>query len=193
MRVVEVVTYPKDGEWWCPGAFRGRTEAGDTYAGCDGDPKCDVCRGESMSTVLERVVENKSWFEKAGNTWKGSYLRGWANLMASRYGRPVYLVGGALTDASPRDIDVRCILSATEFEARFGTWKNWSYEVTKFSCDEGQRRWHLEIAKMNKQGAGATQLPIDFQVQPLPEAVAYLKERRQRLDDLPGLLPPWED
>jgi len=171
----------------------GASKAGDTYAGCDGDPKCSVCRGESMSTVLERVVEDKSWFEKAGNTWKGSYLRGWANLMASRYGRPVYLVGGALTDATPRDIDVRVVLSATEFEARFGDWRNWNYRVTKLECDEGQRRWHLEIAKMNKQGAGATQLPIDFQVQALPEAMAYVKERRQRLDDIPELVPPWED
>ncbi len=66
-------------------------------------------------------------------------------------------------------------------------------QLSRLECDKGQRRWHLEIAKMNKQGAGHTLLPIDFQVQALPEAMAYAKERRQRLDDIPTLVPPWED
>jgi tRNA nucleotidyltransferase/poly(A) polymerase len=113
--------------------------------------------------------------------------------MASRYGRPVYLVGGALTDVVPRDIDVRVVLSASEFEARFGDWRDWNHKVATLECDEGQRRWHIEIAKMNKQGSAHTNLPVDFQVQALPEAMAYVKERRQRLDDIPELVPPWED
>lgn len=187
------MTRPAAGEWWCPGAWMGRVEAGDTYAGCDGEPECSVCHGEALRTVLDRPVEDRSWFETAGNTWRGSALRGWANLMASRYGRPVYLVGGALVDAQPRDIDVRCVLSATEFEARFGDWRSWNHKVATVECDPGQRRWHVEIAKMNKQGAGRTHLPIDFQVQALPEAMAYMKERRQRIDDVPDLVPPWED
>lgn len=146
-----------------------------------------------MARVLEGSIRSESWVEREINTYKGRMLRGWANLMASRYGRPVYLVGGALKDSVPRDIDVRCILSATEYEARFGNWKEWSYSLTSTEKSDEQRRWHVEIAKMNKQGAGSTHLPIDFQVQPLPEAMHYVKESRRRLDDIPDLKPPWED
>jgi len=46
---------------------------------------------------------------------------------------------------------------------------------------------------MNRQGTNNTHLPIDFQVQPPLEGAAYLREQRVRLDDLPGLVPPWED
>ena len=187
------MSHPKPGEWWCPGSFRGRNEQGDTYAGCDGAAECEVCHGRSLEATLEARVQHEAWFERMRSHWQGRSLRGWANLMASRYGRPVYLVGGALKDACPRDIDVRVILSATEYEARFGSWKNWSYALTSIDGMDEQRRWHLEIAKMNKQGAGQTHLPIDFQVEPLPEAMKYASERRQRLDDLPGLVPPWED
>jgi hypothetical protein len=152
-----------------------------------------VCHGESLARVLEKDVSHESWADKKFNTWQGSALRGWSNLMASRYGRPVYLVGGALQDASPRDIDVRLVLSATEYEARFGDWRKWTYSLTSLEKADEQRRWHVEIAKMNKQGAGQTHLPIDFQIQPLPEAMKFVNEHRRRLDDVPGLVPPWED
>jgi hypothetical protein len=189
------VTHPKVGEWWCPGRWRGRTEEGDTYAGCDGASECDVCHGQPMSAAIEGRVEMASWWEREGHTYKGRMLRGWANLLASRYGRPVYLTGGVLKDAQPRDIDVRVVLSRSEFEARFGKYEESGrngYCVRLEAMDE-ERRWHVEIAKMNKQGASNTHLPIDFQCQPLREAVAYLNEQRVRLDDVPGLVPPWED
>src|ERR1017187_3418817 len=128
------MTRPKEGEWWCPGIFRGRTEIGDTYAGCDGDnPSCDVCKGQSLATALEGRVSTQSWWERAGRMHKGKMLRGWANLVASRYGRPVYLTGGALKDAIPRDLDVRVVLSKSEFEARFGKLKDERY--TRHSTD----------------------------------------------------------
>ncbi len=189
------MTHPKAGEWWCPGRWRGRVEGQDTYAGCDGDAECEVCHGRPLDTVLEGRISSSSWWETEQNTYKGRMLRGWANLVASRYGRPVYLTGGGLRDALPRDIDVRVVLSRSEFEARFGKYdprdRN-GYCVRLESMDD-ERRWHVEIAKMNKQGAGNTHLPVDFQVQPLLEASAYLNEQRVRLDDVPGLVPPWED
>ena len=187
------MTHPKAGEWWCPGRYQGTTEEGNRYAGCDGDPKCDICRGQSLQAVLEGRVSIQSWFELPGNMWKHSMLRGWANLMASRYGRPVYLVGSALTQAKPRDIDVRVVLSATEYENRFGSWKQWSYGQTSLEYMDEQRRWHQEIAKMNVQAAATTHLPVDFQIQPLPDAMRYSDQRRQLIDDLPDLIPPWED
>jgi hypothetical protein len=58
---------------------------------------------------------------------------------------------------------------------------------------DADRRWHVEMAKMNKQGAAHSQLPIDFQVTPLTEAMRYHAEKRKRLDDVPDLKAPWED
>jgi hypothetical protein len=189
------MTHPKAGEWWCPGAWRGRDENGDRYAGCDGDASCDVCHGRPLATALEGRVSMASWWEREGHTYKGRMLRGWANLMASRYGRPVYLTGGALTDATPRDIDVRVVLSLSEFEARFGKLREprYSRHATDLEQMDEARRWHVEIAKMNKAGAANTHLPIDFQVQTAREGFGYVNEQRQRLDDLPELVPPWED
>ncbi len=190
------MTHPKVSEWWCPGAWRGRTEEGDSYAGCDGDDKCEVCHGQPMAAALEGRVSMASWWEREERTYKGRMLRGWANLVASRYGRPVYLVGGALKDATPRDIDVRVVLSKSQFEERFGkldmSWGQNGYCLRLEAMDD-ERRWHVEVAKMNRQGASNTHLPVDFQVQPIREGVAYLNEQRQRLDDIPGLVPPWED
>jgi hypothetical protein len=152
-----------------------------------------------MSAILEGRVETQSWWEREKNTYRGGMLKGWANLVASRYGRPVYLTGGALKDAWVRDIDVRVILSKTEFEDRFG--KLGTHDARhggngyclRLEEQDAERRWHVEMAKMNKQGANNTHLPVDFQCQPPLEAAAYLREARARLDDLPGIAPPWED
>ncbi|HEY2509508.1 MAG TPA: hypothetical protein VGI39_01510 [Polyangiaceae bacterium] len=186
------MTHPKEGEWWCPGAWRGVGESGTNYAGCDGDASCKVCGGRSLAAVLEARVDHESWADRKLNDWQGRMLRGWANLMASRYGRPVFLCGGALKDATPRDIDVRVVLLASEFEARFGPWRSAERVLTDVDEMDADRRWHVEIAKMNVQGANHTHLPVDFQVQALPTAMRYLNERRRRLDDVPGLVPPWE-
>jgi len=146
-----------------------------------------------MATALEGRLQLQSWAEREWNSYRGRMLRGWSNLMASRFGRPVWLVGGALEHAAPRDIDVRVVVSASEFESRFGSWKDWGYSLISLDRQDEQRRWHLEMAKLNRQGAGATQLPVDFQVDPLPEAMKYESKRRRRLDDVNGIVPPWED
>lgn len=187
------MTRPAPGEWWCPGRWRGQVDGKDTYSGCDGDPSCETCKGRPLDTALEGRISKLSWWEREGRTYRGRMLRGWANLIASRYGRPVYLVGGALEDAAPRDIDVRVALSTSDFEARFGDSKNWNYSVTNLDAMDEQRRWHLEIAKMNVQAAGHTHLPVDFQIQPLREAAGYMSKRRVRIDDVPELRAPWED
>jgi hypothetical protein len=148
-----------------------------------------------MSVVLEQRITSQSWVAREMGTYKGRMLRGWSNLVASRYGRPVYLTGGALKDATPRDLDVRVILSRSEFEARFGKYdaRDRNGYCLRLDDMDDERRWHLEVAKMNKQGASNTHLPIDFQVQPILEGVAYINEPRLRLDDVPDLKPPWED
>jgi hypothetical protein len=150
-----------------------------------------------MSTVLEGRISMASWWEREGNTYKGRMLRGWANLVASRYGRPVYLTGSAVKEATPRDLDVRVVMSRSEFEARFGKLSahesDLNGHVLRLDVMDEERRWHVETAKMNKQGADNTHLPIDFQVQSLREGMAFINQYRVRLDDLPGLVPPWED
>lgn len=188
------MTHPKAGEWWCPGIFRGNGPDGPTHAGCDGDADCRVCGGRSLETVLEGRVYEGGWIDREWNGWQGRALRGWACLMASRYSRPVYLVGGALEDPVPRDFDVRVILSGSEFEARFGKWKTGS-NASLLDLDEMdvERRWHVEMAKMNKQGSSQTRLLVDFQVQPMVDAARFIAQKRRRLDDVPELAPPWED
>lgn len=190
------MTHPAVGEWWYPGRWRGRDAEGkDSYSGCDGDPECDTCHERSLDEALESRSTHALWWEREQNTYRGRMLRGWANLLASRYGRPVYLTGGALKDASPRDLDVRVVLSATEFRDRFGKYERRDGNGYCFRLEamDDERRWHLEVAKMNKQGANNTHLPIDFQIQPILEAVGFINEQRVRLDDLPDLKPPWED
>lgn len=189
------MTHPKAGEWWCPGRWRGQDDDGrEMHAGCDGDSSCPICKGLPMHEALEGRTEHRAWAERAWNQWQGRALRGWANLMASRYGRPVYLTGGALKDSHPRDIDVRVVLSVSEYTARFGKAKDFGRSISAEPSEQDDaRRWHVEIAKMNVAGAAHTRLPVDFQVQPITEAMRYVNERRKRLDDVPDLKPPWED
>ena len=113
--------------------------------------------------------------------------------MASRYGRPVYLVGSAHRETMPRDIDIRIVLSCKEFESRFGDWKEWRMWIAIPSRADQMRRWHVEMAKMNRQGCDHTHLPLDFQVYPMVEAIGYMNLPRHRLDDIPGIVPPWQD
>ena len=47
-------------------------------------------------------------------------LRGWAQRVAEAEHAPVYLVGSALSQTVPRDVDVSIVLSRAEFEQRFG-------------------------------------------------------------------------
>lgn len=102
--------------------------------------------------------------------WLKDYLRGWANQIAARYGHPVYLVGSALTEEHPRDVDVVCILPDDEFFARFGcdwTATNLLGSIGGVDVEHGSR-WYAEVAKLSRyatkvHGNGRTN--IDFKVQ----------------------------
>jgi hypothetical protein len=127
-------------------------------------------------------------------------LRGWANMMAARFGAPVWLVGSALTDPSARDIDVRIELPDDVFAARYGDVFDFNREGWSPAWGPGRRRWGEDMAKLsrdallnggrslwvvgreplNKLGG----LNLDFQVQPELLARAYADKPRERLDEL---------
>jgi len=121
-------------------------------------------------------------------------MSGWANQIAGRYGFPVYLVGSALTEAEPRDVDVRVVLTDAAFFARFGIKPmRTESEAWKPEQSEGTRRLYAEQGKLSRSAALTLHLNIDFQVQ--SESIvlvrAYHERPRRRLDtiDLEDLPP----
>lgn len=105
----------------------------------------------------------------------------WARDMVMRFGRPVYLVGSALEECNPRDIDVRVVLSDAEFDARWGNPKDWHVR------GEGWRLYAFDMGKLCKQGSRRLMLNLDFQVQRFSSAAAYKDCKRLRLDDVEGI------
>src|SRR4051812_25707708 len=85
-------------------------------------------------------------------TWAGQLLRGWANQIAARYGHPVYIIGSALFEERPRDVDVVCILPDKEFRNRFD---GWGAIITLGArpSTPGAARWFAEVAKLSRRAA----------------------------------------
>ncbi len=123
-------------------------------------------------------------------------LGGWANQIAARYGFPVYLVGSALTETEPRDVDVRVVLSDDAFYARYGIGPMRAEGQAWIGADEqheGTRRWHADMAKMARQAANVLHVNIDFQVQ--SESIVLVRRHHEkpriRIDTLDlSELPP---
>lgn len=125
------------------------------------------------------------------------WLAPWANQIAARYGRPVYLVGSALQLQDPRDVDVRCIITDKEFEARFGRVEDWVKASWWPSKNDGSLRYAMEIGDLSREASLVLSKNIDFQVQPPAEARRHLggadrrvdlgPGRRRRLDQVEGL------
>jgi len=116
------------------------------------------------------------------------HLIGWANQMAARFGRPVFLVGSALTSPRPRDYDVRIVLSNDEFSARYGLELE-AYEASLWLPLRFPQlmTYFNDMAKLAGHAAGASRLNVDFQVQPLREAYRHKDRARRRLDLVEGL------
>lgn len=105
----------------------------------------------------------------------------WARDTVMRFGRPVYLVGSALEEPNPRDIDVRVVLSDAEFDARWGNPSGWHVH------GEGWRQYAHDMGKLCKQGSRRLALNLDFQVQRFSSAQEYAGKRCMRLDDVEGI------
>lgn len=132
-------------------------------------------------------------------------LRRDANAISALYfGAPVYLVGGALTDPDPRDLDVVVIVSDELFVRAYGndsdsapqhgmTLADW---LTGRICgsngsghsvepDAMWRRWARDMAKWNDRLTRSCHRRVDFKVQAASYAsMTYGDQPRARLDSL---------
>jgi hypothetical protein len=105
-------------------------------------------------------------------------------LSAVYFGLPVYLVGGALTDPDPRDLDVVIILPDDLFAACYGDWGPLTEEHKKagFTVAEREvglwcrgtlgreltpvwRRWARDCAKHNRSLSRQVGRRVDFKTQ----------------------------
>jgi hypothetical protein len=130
-------------------------------------------------------------------------------ISALYFGCPVYLVGGALTDPDPRDLDVAVIVPDALYVAAYGDdsdsvpqhgmaladWlcgricgsNNSSY---RDAPDAMWRRWARDCAKWNTRLTQVCHRRVDFKVQAASVAAMQHGDRpRARLDTTPDPLP----
>lgn len=123
-------------------------------------------------------------------------LRSWANTIAARFGAHVYLTGSALTKAEPRDIDIRVVLTADQYEARYGN-RGWveRHLLGDNEPSPGMKRWMADVVKLGEWVTRHHQLNIDFQIQHEAEVrhYGYDAAPRIQLDDLDEYWPSSAD
>ncbi len=107
----------------------------------------------------------------------------WARQMATRFARPVYLVGSSLELPDPRDVDVRVEVTDKEFHARWGDPRVWKDSLW-ISRHDGSMRYAADMWDLSREASLNLQLNIDFQVQPLCESICHHGKHMLRLDDL---------
>lgn len=110
-------------------------------------------------------------------------LSPWANQIASRFGRPVYLTGSSLELCDPRDVDIRVILTTEEFAARWGDPKEWMQGLWT-AMTHGATKYAADMYKLRSEACLGLRLNVDFQVQPPVEAIRHLDMRKHRVDTL---------
>lgn len=123
-------------------------------------------------------------------------LRAWAQAsgLSSRYfGCPVYLVGGALRDEDPRDVDLVVAMPDDLFVASYGDhpWRVGAThdELDAWECSKSDpspapiwRRWARDCAKQSRLLTLSCARAVDFKVQPIRAFDAYATKPRIRLD-----------
>lgn len=110
-------------------------------------------------------------------------LHGWACQMAVRFGVPVYLVGSALVDDNPRDIDLSIVLPDEDFTARYGDVQRWDSEMWGIAWGAERQRWAEDQIKLARHLVAAYKMNIDLKIEPLFRAAAiYQGKPRVRLD-----------
>lgn len=122
-------------------------------------------------------------------------LRVWAQasgLSARYFGCPVYLVGGALRDDDPRDVDIVVAMPDDLFVHSYGDhpWRVGAVhdELDAWECSKNNaapapiwRRWARDCAKQSRLLTLSCARAVDFKVQPLRAFDAY-SGPRVRLD-----------
>jgi len=124
------------------------------------------------------------------NNWVAQYLAGWANQIAARYGHPVYLVGSALVEEKPRDVDIVVILPDEEFTNRFGPWPE--TQMLGPIVTEGAKRWAAECGKLARWVTKYhPAVNVDFKVESDDwAALKYTGKPKLRIDSVPFEKPP---
>lgn len=123
-------------------------------------------------------------------------LRAWiyASALSARYfGLPVYLVGGALRDFDPRDLDVVIPVPDDLFRAMHGDpfgkvdLTRWSSGLRDANPPAFWRRWARDCAKQSRVMTLFCGRTVDFKTQPQSYFDTYTDKPRIRLDC--GLMP----
>jgi hypothetical protein len=121
-------------------------------------------------------------------------LRAWIYshaLSARYYGCPVYLVGGALTDPDPRDLDIVVRVPDALFLAMYcdgkGDIAGWHDGKRESDPPTHWRRWARDCAKQGAQMTHFCARAVDFKTQPATFFATYDDKPRVRLDC--GLMP----
>lgn len=105
------------------------------------------------------------------------WLEEFGSQVWAAFGEPPYLVGSALEDPRPRDIDVRVILEDAE-------WERWGFRPPAQSSYDG--KWVALCMAFSALGKQMTGLPIDFQIQQLTDAnQTHTNKRRSALGRVP--------
>ena len=107
-------------------------------------------------------------------------------LSARYYGLPVYLVGGALTDPDPRDLDIVIPVPNDLFLAMYG-----DPEDTTNGWVDGRRtsqpppmwlRWAKDCAKQGRELTLFCRRAVDFKTQPKSYFDTFEDKPKRRLD-----------
>jgi hypothetical protein len=101
-----------------------------------------------------------------------------ADSFAMALGGPIFLVGSALREARPHDVDIRAVVGECDLHRLFGhpDWRG---------VDEFRWRWHRYELKQSRRWSRTWMENVDFQVQTVDQAMRYSGMPRLRLDRIP--------
>ncbi len=109
-------------------------------------------------------------------------------LSARYYGLPVYLVGSALRDPDPRDIDIVIPVPDDLFLSMYGdaedTLVDWADAIRAPRVDLPKQwlRWARDCAKQGRELTYFCHRQVDFKTQPQTYFDTFNHKPRQRLD-----------
>jgi len=103
-----------------------------------------------------------------------------STLVSARYfGLPVYLVGSALVDPDPRDIDLVVPVPAELFTAMYDVGPE-----TPGAIPPHWRRWARDCAKQSRELTLLCRRAVDFKTQPPDVFAEFATKPRRRLDTI---------
>lgn len=152
-------------------------------------PETQEIAAQQFRGVIAKRALPDAQTKLASHAGRWRILASWANQIAARYARPVYLVGSAIEQDSPRDYDVVCIISDREFFHRYGG--NWGDAMRLGSAPtDANRQWSADVAKISAQACEQHNMNVDFKVQAMVEANRHIEKPRVRLDTLGDAIQP---